>query len=108
MTSAQPARPWDKYRDAPSVPGSGPLHWKLVQPGWGGTLTEEEVQFIQQNLHCDAALAFAWGFRPGQTTRSEAAIRRVAMFGDPDSRATNIKLARSRSDKPPIVDDKVA
>jgi hypothetical protein len=108
MTSTQPARPWEKYRDTPPVSGLGALGWKVTQPGWAGTLTAEDVQVLQVLLHRDAALSFAWGFRPGQTTRSEAAIRRVAMFGDPDSRATNVKLARSRSETPSSIDNRVA
>jgi hypothetical protein len=93
-------RPWDRYR--------GQKGWQLLEPGWASMLTDGELEYIQRKLQADAALSFVWGFRPGAKMRSEAAIRRVAMYGDPDVRATNIKLARSRSDPPEISDDKAA
>jgi hypothetical protein len=102
----QDKKPWDRYRNEAS--GPGPLRWELLVPGWGGYLDDEELSYIQRKLQADPALAFAWGYRPGQKTRSESSIRRVAMYGDPDCRATNIKLARSRSEPPQIIDDKAA
>jgi hypothetical protein len=78
---------WHAYRSEPN--------WKLLEPGWAGTLDDDELTFIQVHLKSDDKLSFAWGFRPGQKMRSEAAIRRIAMHGDPNSRATNVKLART-------------
>ena len=69
---------------------------KLLEPGWGGHLTDEEVAYIQFHLIRDDKLAFKWGFRPGQKSRPEEAIRRVAMHGDPDNRGANVTLARPR------------
>lgn len=83
-------KPWEKY--------SREKDYLLLEPGFAGQLTDEELIYIQDKLKSDDALSFAWGFRPGQKTRSEAGIRRVAEFGDPDCRTTNLKLARSRSD----------
>jgi hypothetical protein len=81
-------RPWHAYQAEAS--------YRLLEPGWAGVLDDEELSYIQDKLKADPALAHAWGFRPGQKTRSEAAIRRVAMSGDPNSRATNVKLARTK------------
>jgi hypothetical protein len=96
----QQARPWHHYRKE--------KQWRLLEPGFAGFVHDDEMAYIQGKLKVDASLSFAWGFRPGQKTRSESAIRRVAMHGDPDCRATNIKLARSRSEPPQISHDKVA
>jgi hypothetical protein len=86
-------RPWLKY--------SSEKDYLLLEPGFAGMLTDGELSYIQCKLEADAALSFAWGFRPGQKTRSEGAIRRVAEFGDPDCRATNVKLARTRKAETP-------
>jgi hypothetical protein len=96
----QQARPWHKYRQE--------KQWKLLEPGFAGFVHDDELAYIQGHLQADDALSFAWGFRPGQKTRSEAAIRRVAVHGDPDCRGTNIKLARSRSEPPQNSQDKAA
>lgn len=81
-------RPWHVYRREWS--------WKLLEPGWAGTLDDGELAYIQGKLKSDDALSYWWGFRPGQKTRSAAAIERIAVDGDPDSRASNVKLARVR------------
>jgi hypothetical protein len=100
VAGANRHRPWEQYR--------GEKGWQLLEPGFAGQLTDAELLYVQGRLKSDDALSFAWRFRPGQKTRSEVAIRRVAEWGDPDCRATNIKLARSRSDPPEISHDKVA
>jgi hypothetical protein len=87
------ARPWHQYRGEPN--------WQLLEPGWGGTLDDDEFQFIQCRLQADPSLAFAWGFRPGQKTRSEAAVRRISMWGNPDCRGNNVRLARARKAETP-------
>ena len=69
---------------------------KLLEPGWGAQLTGEEVVYIQLRLQRNAKLAYKWGFRPGQKTLLEEAIRRVAMDGDPDNRRVNVRLAQPR------------
>lgn len=96
--SAKLTRPWEKY---------GP-EGRLLEPGYAGLLDDDELAYIQETLRANLDLAYWWGWRPGQKSRSEAAIRRVAMYGDPEYRATNIKLARSRSEPPQISHDKVA
>ena len=93
-------KPWDKYRKE--------VQHRLLIPGWPGTLDDAELAYVQRRLRVDDALSFAWGFRPGQKTRSESAIRRIAMYGDPDCRGTNIKLARSRSEPSQNSHDKAA
>lgn len=69
---------------------------RLLEPGWAGQLTDEEVVYIQFHLMRDGKLAYRWGFRPAQQSRPEEAIRRVAMDGDPDTRRVNVALARPR------------
>jgi hypothetical protein len=69
---------------------------QLKEPAWAGDLDDDEVHYIQTMLLADPRLARRWGFRPGQKTRSEEAIRRVAMWGDPDSVAHNRALAHPR------------
>jgi hypothetical protein len=100
LSKPDKARPWVKYW--------GEKGWRLLEPGFAGFLHDDELSYVQRRLRDDDSLSFAWGFRPGQKTRSEAAIRRIAMFGDPDCRGTNIKLARSRSEPSQISHDKVA
>ena len=67
---------------------------RLLDPGWAGELAPDELQFLQVELSRDKKLAFKWGFRPGARRRPEWAIRQAAMWGDPDSRSTNVALAR--------------
>lgn len=71
---------------------------RLLEPGWAGELAEGELAYIQRELLRDKALAYRWGFAPSAKTRPEAAIRRVAMWGDPDARSVNVALARPRKD----------
>jgi hypothetical protein len=102
-TLSRPAKndkPW-------AICASDPLG-KLLEPGYAGSLDDDELAYIQEKLRANPDLAFWWGWRPGQKSRAEAAIRRVAMYGDPDCRATNIKLARSRSEPPQVPHDKAA
>jgi hypothetical protein len=96
-------KPWIKYQHK-----TVNFPWKVLIPGWAGFLDDDELTYAQCKLKDDDSLSFAWGFRPGQKTRSESAIRRIAMHGDPDCRGTNIKLARSRPEPPQISHDKVA
>jgi hypothetical protein len=93
-------RPWERYRGEPLG--------RLLEPGFAGSLDDDELVYIQEKLKANPDLAYWWGWRPGQKSRAEAAIRRVAMYGDSDYRAANIKLARSRPKPSPISHDKVA
>ena len=69
---------------------------KLLEPGWGGDIEDRELSYIKNALVGDRRFAMRWGFRPGQKTRSDEAIRRVAMEGDPEDVAQNRRLARPR------------
>ena len=69
----------------------------LLKSGWAGNLGPDEYEFDRENLSSDPDLAFGWGFKPKGKRRSEDAIRRVAMDGDPDSRTHNLKLVRGES-----------
>jgi hypothetical protein len=79
-------KPWYRYRREPN--------WKLLEPGWGGQLDDSELAFIQAKLNADEALSYWWGFRPKTKRRPVEAIKAVAMRGDPDVRARNMKLVR--------------
>jgi len=67
---------------------------KLLEPGYWGSLEEEELEFIQSAHQRNPKLSFAWGFQPVQKSRAPAAIRRVAMWGDPKDREVNTKVIR--------------
>ena len=66
----------------------------LLEPGWGGEIAPDELDFLQAELTKDKKLAYQWGFQPAKKRRPEWAVRQVAAFGDPDVRATNMQLAR--------------
>lgn len=67
---------------------------RLLGPGWGGDISDEEVSFIQEELLKDKKLAYRWGFAPSRRTRPADAIRRVAMEGDAVHRNANVPLTR--------------
>jgi len=85
------------------IPAGDP---RLLEPGWVGQLADDELAFIRAELFRDPTLARRWGFRPGQKTRADEAIRRVALDGDPDGTAHNRGLARPRKGTalPPVGD----
>ncbi len=70
---------------------------KLIQPGWAGALTDEELEYLQKLLSQRPQVAELWGFPLGAKTFSEQAVRRVAMWGEPDDPDLNGKLTRQRS-----------
>lgn len=70
---------------------------KLIQPGWAGALTDEELEYLQKVLTQRPQVAELWGFRPGAKTLPEQAVRRVAMWGEPNDPDLNGKLTRQRS-----------
>ncbi len=72
---------------------------RLLEPGYWGYLEDEEIALIQVELQKSSDLSYAWGFHPVQKTRSPAAIRRVAMRGDPKDREINTKLIRGNGRK---------
>ncbi len=67
---------------------------KLLEPGYWGTLEDEELGIIQKALQNNPKLSYAWGFQPVQKSRAPDAIRRVAMWGDPKDREINTKVIR--------------
>ena len=69
---------------------------RLLGPGWGGDISDDEVVFIRRELLKDKRLAYRWGFIPSYGTRPSDAIRRVAMEGDPEHRNANVPLARPK------------
>ena len=99
----------DKWRETPTKSWSiqRTIAWKrangysapteeILEPGWAGELDAEELEYLQRKLLEDKHLAYLWGFAPSQKTRPADAIRRVAMWGDPEQRMVNYRLARPR------------
>jgi hypothetical protein len=88
VTTPKPnkTRPWERHR--------GEKGWQLLEPGYGGMLTDEELEFILTKLRVDPALAYWWGFRGATKRRPLEAIKAVAMWGSPDVRSENVKLVR--------------
>jgi hypothetical protein len=82
------ARPWTVYKK------SDGSRDQIYEPGWAGTLDDDEVERLQNALTNDADLARWWGWRPSMKRRSLAAIERAAAYGDPDNRAHNVMLVR--------------
>lgn len=70
---------------------------RLLEPGWGGEISPDELAFLHSELTQDKRLAFQWGFQPAKKRRPAWAVLQVAEFGDPNVRATNMGLARRQS-----------
>lgn len=70
------------------------VNQRLVEPGWGGELGPDELDFLQAELTTKKKLAYQWGFQPAKKRRPEWAIRQVAMLVDPGNRGVNMGLAR--------------
>jgi hypothetical protein len=68
----------------------------LLEPGWPGELTDQELMFITRNLHMNPRLASYWGFRPSMKRYASSAVQRVALYGDAADRPGNRALARPR------------
>jgi hypothetical protein len=85
-------RPWVQY-------GREAQH-RLLEPGYGGSLDDEEVDYILDRLKSDDSLSYWWGWRPKAKRRAVEAIKRVAMNGDPDNRSHNVKLVREAGRRP--------
>ena len=68
-------KPWEIYR---KPDGSQD---KLYEPGFAGTLDDDEVERLQHALATDTDLAYWWDWRPGMKRRAAAAIERVAAQG---------------------------
>ena len=81
-------KPWDVYRHEPN--------WKLLTPGWGGSIDSEELSFIVKHLENDLSLRAWWGM-PGRWKRvPEEVVWRLAMEGSDENQSHNRMLARPR------------
>jgi hypothetical protein len=94
MTTKTVEKPWDVYRKPDGTPD------KLYEPGWAGTLDDDEVDRLKDALAKDPDLARWWGWRPAMKRRAVVAIERVAMYGDPENRAHNVRLVREAGRRP--------
>ena len=54
---------------------------KLLQLGWAGDLTPEELAYIKQSLKKDRRLRARWGLGRGNGRLNDEKIRKVAMDG---------------------------
>ena len=53
----------------------------LIEPGWAGELTRNELAYIKSQFEKSPSLKRRWGFRPTAKRFSESHIRDVAMNG---------------------------
>lgn len=83
------------------------IHPKIMIPGWAGSLAPDEYEHLRKQLIHDPDFAFTWGFRRSTKRRSEDAIRRVAMWGDTDSRTANRELVAKAPSQALIPGDEV-
>lgn len=84
---------------APTAPERG---LRLLEPGYGGDLSAEEMAYIVAALQRDGRLRRLWGFRAAQRRFGAGVLQRVALFGDPRSPSHNARLVRrlARSGSP--------
>lgn len=59
----------------------GPYRDELLEPGWAGELSPEELSRIKSKLKKSPSLKRRWGFRPSAKRLSDSRIRAVAMYG---------------------------
>jgi hypothetical protein len=85
-------KPWHQY--------SREAQHRLLEPGFGGSLDDDEVVYILDRLKSDDALSFWWGWKPKAKSRAVEAIRRVAMSGSSEVRSLNVKLVREAGRRP--------
>ena len=86
---------WDDYEES------------MIEPGWAGVLYPNQVAYIRgvilrkiANKHRRSDMRSWWGFRRGSGHYvSEAAIRAVAMWGDPDDKEHNAELVRQAAER---------
>ena len=50
-------------RNTMNVDNNGRVDPRVLEPGWGGELTDQEAEFIASQLAIDARLRRLWGFR---------------------------------------------
>jgi hypothetical protein len=93
-TTTPKAKPWDRYRKDYSGQGQDRLRFKLLIPGYAGAVDDSELAYIIAKLQSDSSLSRWWGFRPRAKRRPVDAVKLVAMHGDPDNQAHNVRLVR--------------
>jgi hypothetical protein len=81
-----PDKPWLQYRRE--------AQHRLLEPGWAGSLDDEELAYILDRLKAADQLSYWCGFRPKAKRRSIEAIRKVSQSGDPEIRSHNSRLVR--------------
>ncbi|MFH1483111.1 MAG: hypothetical protein ABIG98_02480 [Chloroflexota bacterium] len=54
---------------------------RLLEPGWVGNVSPDELAYIKTQLRQSASLRRRWGFRPSARRLSESRIRAVARDG---------------------------
>jgi hypothetical protein len=57
----------------------------ILQPGWSGTLGDDELDFIVTELRRRPGLRVTWGFKQKQQRFSRDTIKHVALYGEPHS-----------------------
>jgi len=70
-------------KDSAAAPGDGPDR-RLLEPGWAGELSEQEVEYIQRELQRSRRLWRRWGYLGAMlkgVTIPAATIRRIAKHG---------------------------
>jgi len=66
---------------------------ELLMPGWAGSLDDDELIYILNEVRRLPSLAKKWGFKTTQRITPES-VRRVALYGDADNLAQNRQVAR--------------
>jgi hypothetical protein len=96
-TNPIPPRPWERYRPKEARLGQGLLRWKLLIPGWGGALDDDELAFILTHLKADEKLRLWWGIPPRWKSIPLEVVKRIALTGSDDDQAHNRRLARPQA-----------
>ena len=87
------AKPWSKYRR---------WHGRLLEPGYAGEPTLEELAVIEAKLAGDQELAKLWGFSPSAGAPSPQAITEVALHGDPANAEHNREIVLAATAHKPV------
>ena len=53
----------------------------LLEPGWAGEISSEEMAYVKWQLRKSPSLKRRWGFRPSAKRFNEERIRKVARDG---------------------------
>ena len=70
----------------------------LLEPGWAGELSRNELAYIKSELKKSPSLKRRWGFRPSAKRFSESRIRDVAMNGVP-ARKRSVSASAVKEEK---------